>query len=70
MYGNFMKINVDTVKDYASREAEYRVVDNANIMASILSKQLPAERIGGLVNLMAVTRASATEAEIQKALVR
>lgn len=70
MYGQFSKINVDTVKEYAKQGVEYRAVDNANILQSMLSKQLPPERIGGLVNLMAVARSSATEDEIQKALVK
>lgn len=69
MRGQFYKINEDTVKEYAKQEVEYRVVDNANIMQSILSKQLAPERIGGFVNLLAVTRPSATEDEIRKALV-
>lgn len=69
MYGHVLKINVDTVKEYSKQEAEYRIIDNANIMQSVLSKQLPLERIGGFVNLFAATRPSAPNDEIQKALV-
>lgn len=69
MYGQTFKIEVYTVKEYSKQEAEYRIIDNANILQSILSKQFAAERIGGFVNLIAATRPTATEDEIQKALV-
>lgn len=69
MSGQILKINVYTVKEYSKQEAEYRIIDNANILQAMLSRQLPPERIGGLVNLIAATRPSAQEDEIQKALV-
>lgn len=69
MYGQIQKIEVNTVKEYSKQEAEYRIIDNANIMQSLLTKQFPPERIGGLVNLIAATRPNAPEDEIQKTLV-
>lgn len=69
MYGQIYRITVETVKEYSKQEAEYRIIDNANIMKSLLTKQFPPERVGGLVNLIAATRPSAPDAEIQKALV-
>lgn len=69
MYGQILKINVDTLKEYSKQEAEYRIIDNSNILQSILSKQFPVKRIGGFVNFIAATRPSATANEIQKALV-
>lgn len=49
---------------------DYKILDNANILQTILSKQLPSERFNGLVNLIYAVRPSATSEEVQSALVK
>lgn len=45
------------------------MVDNLQIIQSLLSKQLPPEQFNGVINLFLAFRPNATEEEIQNAVV-
>lgn len=64
------KINVDFVKAY-SKDAvpELELVEELKIIQAVLLKQLPPERVNGLVNIIYAMRPSASEAEVERALV-
>lgn len=46
------------------------LVEELKIIQAVLLKQLPAERINGFINIIYAMRPSATEQEIESALVR
>lgn len=61
---------MNTVKNRAKDlPAEYRVIDDANILETILLRKLPAERINGVLTLFFALRNGATNEEIENALV-
>lgn len=50
-------------------DPDYKSVDSMHIFRAILSRDLPPERIGGIINLVLTTRPSATIDEIEDSLV-
>lgn len=48
---------------------ECREVDNINVLQSLLLKQLPAERIAGLINLLSAFSGGLREKDLENALV-
>lgn len=50
-------------------DEQYWIIDGAQILNSMLLKELPAKRINGLLNLWLSLRATKTDEEIQNALV-
>lgn len=65
------KITVTKVKDYLEHYyvVDYEVVDNADVLKQILSRQLPRESFNGILSLALAFRFGATDEEIEKALV-
>lgn len=63
------KITVDTVKEHSKKEPDYKCVDSMHIFHTILLRELPPERIGGIINLILATRPSATTEEVEDSLV-
>lgn len=68
------KIDVNIVKKPANDNSTMRVeetefVDAVKILQAVLLKQLPAERISGIINIIYAMRPSASENEIENALV-
>lgn len=45
------------------------IIETINISRSVLLKELPQERIGGVINLIAALFGEATEQELENALV-
>ena len=68
--GENSTIHVDDIQVRGKGVTDYKILDNANILQTILLKELPSERINGLINLIYVARPSATSEEIQSALVK
>lgn len=64
------KISVDFIKSY-SKDAvpEMELVEELKIIQAVLLKQLPPERISGFINIIYAMRPSASEKEIESALV-
>lgn len=46
------------------------LVEELKIIQAVLLKQLPAERVNGFINIIYAMRPSASEKEIESALVR
>lgn len=68
--GRRRKIDASTVKDHSKDlPNEYRVIDDANILETILLRQIPSERINGVLTLFFALRNGATNEEIENALV-
>lgn len=63
------KITVDTVKEQCKLDPDYKSVDAMHIFHAILSRELPAERISGIIHMVLTTRPSATTDEIEDSLV-
>lgn len=71
-HGKDARIEVSALKEFPTTvDDEYWIIDGAQILHSILSKELPAERTNGIMNLWLSLRAasSKTDEEIQNALV-
>lgn len=64
-------ITVSNVKDYLSdyQVVEYDLIDKADILRTILLRELPPERFNGVLSLALAFRLDATDSEIEKALV-
>lgn len=67
--GEKNKITVDIVKEHSKSEPDYKCVDSMHIINTILSRELPAERFGGIINIILAMRPSATTKEIEDSLV-
>lgn len=68
--GRRNRIAVSTVKNHAKDlPPEYRVIDDANILETILLRKLPAERINGVLAVFFALRNGATNEQIENALV-
>lgn len=68
--GRRSRIEVSTVRNHAKDlPPEYRVIDDANILETILLRKLPAERINGVLSLFFALRNGATNEQIENALV-
>lgn len=65
------EITVSNVKDYLSdyQVVEYDLIDKADILRTILLRELPPERFNGVLSLVLAFRLGATDSEIEKALV-
>lgn len=63
------KITVEIVKEQCKMDPDYKSVDSMHVVHTILSRELPPERIGALINLMLIMRPSATNEEIEDSLV-
>lgn len=70
--GSDSKITSATVKEELSTpdKDECWIVDLINILQPVLLKQLPLERISGVINLLYVLNGSGTENDLENALVR
>lgn len=69
MKGEKGRITVDIVKKHSKSEPDYKLVDSMHILHTILSRQLPPERIGGIINLNLATRPSSSTEDVEEALV-
>lgn len=67
--GEKEKITVETVKEQCKMDPDYKTVDGMHVLHTILLRELPPERIGGIINLVLSTRPSATTEEIEDSLV-
>lgn len=67
--GEKEKITLGTVKEQCKMDPDYKTVDGMHVLHTILLRELPPERIGGLINLVLSTRPSATTEEIEDSLV-
>lgn len=65
--GDDEKITVDALKEESKEEPNYKRVDVVHIFHTISSRQLPPERIGGIINML--MRPSSTVEEIENSLV-
>lgn len=63
------KITVETVKEQCKMDPDYKSVDSMHVVHTILSRELPPERFGAIINLMLTMRPSATTEEIEDSLV-
>lgn len=68
------KIDVNVVKrptndNSTTAVEETEFVDSVQILQAVLLKQLPTERISGLINIIYAMRSSATEKEVESGLV-
>lgn len=69
-HGKDSKIDLARIKNFPkSVDEHYWIIDGAQILNTILSKELPPERTNGILNLWLSLRATATDAEIGNALV-
>lgn len=68
--GKTTKITLEKLKISNSRLDECLLVNKINIIQSIMLKQLPAERISGVVNLCYVLYGNGTEQDVENALVK
>lgn len=66
------KIDVSAVRGHYTVNSmnEYVLIDNTKILYDILLKELPMERVSGIVNLMLAMRPASTDNEINNALVK
>lgn len=63
-------ITVDTVKESNSDNSEdFKCVDAMHILNAILSRELPPERFGAIINLILATSRCVTTKEIEDSLV-
>lgn len=71
LHGKNSKINVDAVKEIRRRQhlENGDQMDQAYLLKVMLSKQLPPERVNGIINLILMVRRNATDDEIENALV-
>lgn len=71
-HGKDSKITSATVKKILKLDhiGECRVVDNINMLQSLLLKQLPQERISGVINLWSALTGGLREKNLENALVR
>lgn len=68
--GKIKKVDVSNVKaHFKDLPNEYRIVDDANILETILLRQLPAEIINGVLTMFYAFRSGATDEQIENALV-
>lgn len=68
--GRRRRIDVSTVRGHSKDlPNEYRVIDDANVLETILLRQIPSERINGVLTLFFALRNGATNEEIENALV-
>lgn len=65
------KITTSKVRSYIESYGvnDYPVVDNADILRTILSRELPPERYNGIISLILAFRDGASDEEMDKALV-
>ena len=72
LHGKAHRITVDIIKENSESMTDsenYEYVDNMHIFHTILSRELPSERIAGIINLILAKRAEATTKEIEDSLV-
>lgn len=70
LHGEKEKITEDTIKKSMwNRMPDFKCVDSTHIFHTILSRELPPERIGGVINLKLATRRCATTEEVEDSLV-
>lgn len=64
-------ITVDVVKrtNAICKTSDFKAIDALHIFHTILSRELPPERFGAIVNLIAATELRATTEEIEDSLV-
>lgn len=68
--GRRRRIDVPTVRRHSKdMPNEYRVIDDANILETILLRQLSSDRINGVLTLFFALRNGATNEQIEDALV-
>lgn len=67
--GEKKEITVDDVKRHSKTEQDFKCVDCMHIFHTILSRELPPERIGAIINLMLATRPTASTENVEDALV-
>lgn len=66
------KIDVSTVRNHFTVNSinEYYLIDHAQIFHDFISKELPPERINGIVNLMVAVRPASDDKDVENALVK
>lgn len=66
------KIDVNAVREHYTINSinKYLLIENSKILYDILSKELPPERINGIVSLMLAIRSTSADEEIENALVK
>lgn len=70
MKGDKNIITVDMVKNPTwNNLPDFKTVDQMHIFQAIVSRELPPERFGGVINLLLATRQCATMEEIEDSLV-
>lgn len=69
MKGEKAEITVDDVKKHSKSVEDYKTLDGMHILHTILSRDLPPERFGAIINLILSTRPSASTEDIEDALV-
>lgn len=71
MKGEKGTITVDTIKDRTGNTMpDFKYIDVMHIYQTILSRELPPERYGAIINLELANRQSATIEEVEDSLVR
>lgn len=69
MKGEEDRITVAVMRGKSKKKHDYYIIDEMHIFSTILSRELPTERFGGIINLHLTKLSTATDEEIEDSLV-